>query len=298
MCLNIPLNGRIIQWGTGRWGNQLTTRSTATATHWQTDWVTKIHSIVCLFPFYSVCSCKRMEGSRQGVGEIKKGEKTEWISRQKNESIHPLNTTCPSHYPPLLKPFSTIHHVYELLVDVQRSTCYCVKPRGGNTSSQSASLLCMYLSSSATSTTYFCIQVLRSAFWVRHFPCVCASACDHAWILTGTHVIIVTLTADSKIHIKSISPFPCFCSFPSSPDSLVSNKQRLRRDMPLAVHGYIIKMQWNTETKKSISDKHWTIAYFCPTTYLKKNAHGFTFLLCCCPIICLTWPLCIYLFIY
>lgn len=93
-------------------------------------------------------------------------------------------------------------------------------------------------------------------------------------ILTGTHIIIITLTADSKIHIKSKTPFSCFCSFLSSPDTLVSNKWKLHYDMPIAVHGYIIKMQCNRD-KKSISDKPRAAVCF-PIPDTEYLAHGFT----------------------
>lgn len=68
-------------------------------------------------------------------------------------------------------------------------------------------------------------------------------ASERAQTLAGPHIIITALTTDSKIHIKSITPFSHFCCFLSSPSSLVSHKQRLHHDMPLAVHGYIMKMQ-------------------------------------------------------
>lgn len=73
-------------------------------------------------------------------------------------------------------------------------------------------------------TVCVCMCAWAHFEWVTFSACALVYVCDRAQILTGTHIIIIILTADSKIHIKSITPFSCFCSFLSSPDSLVSNK--------------------------------------------------------------------------
>lgn len=59
---------------------------------------------------------------------------------------------------------------------------------------------------------------------LNHFVQMCTHACECAQIGMGPRIIIIALTADSKIHTKSITPFSCFCCILSSPDSPVSHK--------------------------------------------------------------------------